>query len=370
MWEITSRGFLPENNPVHSLEFEPEFQDIEYLTSNIPEFLEKKEFRKNAISILNDVGLFCCKNEFPIEVTEKLFKHYCYIASSYVHAPYVKHISVLPKEISIPLVHLANKVSRHPILSYSCYALNNWRLIDPELEIKLGNIELQQNFSLSHKKDEDWFILVHVDIENSAAKAISVLNDYRKDAFIPPLEVLKSVHDSLINMNQTMNRMPENCSEDFYFKAVRPFIFSFENIVYDGCFENKPQTFRGETGAQSAIVPSLIAALGIKHGDTMLTKHLEVMREYMPIQHRKFISDLETMRDNNLSLRHWVVKQSSGEELYNHCLEELLKFRTKHLEFAINYIQKKVENPTGTGGTPFIPWLTQLRDETDEYFLR
>ena len=45
--------------------------------------------------------------------------------------------------------------------------------------------------------------------------------------------------------------MPEGCSAEVYFKKVRPYIFGFTDIVYEGCFGDVPQSYRGETGAQS-----------------------------------------------------------------------------------------------------------------------
>ena len=38
-------------------------------------------------------------------------------------------------------------------------------------------------------------------------------------------------------------------------------------------------------------------------------------------------------------------------------------------DYAVNYIEKKVDNPLGTGGTPYIPWLKQLIEETREFLL-
>ncbi len=48
-------------------------------------------------------------------------------------------------------------------------------------------------------------------------------------------------------------------------------------------------------------------------------------------------------------------------------LDRIIQFRQKHLEFAVNYIFTKVEDPSVTGGTPFMKWLAQLRDETAEH---
>ena len=44
-----------------------------------------------------------------------------------------------------------------------------------------------------------------------------------------------------------------------------------------------------------------------------------------------------------------------------------MEFRKKHLEFAVLYIQSKVTDPSGTGGTPFMQWLAQLRNETEAH---
>jgi len=374
MWDIAYRGFLPKDNPIHQLEFEPEFQDIEYLVAQMPLLTHQGKFRDEAVSCLKLIDPdFYEENDFDLETVEKLFKHYCYIASAYVHALNEPKVESLPAVIAVPLVHLSELVGRPPILSYASYCLNNWRLNDPAGLIHLDNLSLQQNFSHTNKQDEDWFILVHVEIEYCASLAMTMLNRFLtldKPTEQQLDETLRAVLGSLIAMNKAMSRMPEKCGEDFYFKAVRPFIFGFENIVYEDCFNNEPQSYRGETGAQSSIVPSFVAALGIEHKDSMLTKHLDLMRSYMPIPHRMFIEKLENKRDEGFSLRGAVIFAGKHLDLYNQCLEELLKFRTKHLEYAVNYIQKKVDNPTGTGGTPFIPWLSQLRDETDQYFLK
>jgi hypothetical protein len=44
--------------------------------------------------------------------------------------------------------------------------------------------------------------------------------------------------------------------------------------------------------------------------------------------------------------------------------EKEVDSRLKDLEFALDYIFAKVADPSGTGGTPFMKWLSQLGDET------
>jgi indoleamine 2,3-dioxygenase len=64
------------------------------------------------------------------------------------------------------------------------------------------------------------------------------------------------------------------------------------------------QSFRGETGAQSSIIPALDAALGIAHAEDMLHRYLKEMRHYMPPKHRGFIETVEA----GPSLRDYVLR--------------------------------------------------------------
>ena len=114
-------------------------------------------------------------------------------------------------------------------------------------------------------------------------------------------------------------------------------------------------------------MPTLLAALGVRHRDSLLTTHLDDMRKYMPPAHRKFILDRVSVRD--FVVQHAVHRRGPLTELYNACLAELIAFRSRHFDYAVNYIEKKVDNPLATGGTPYIPWLRQLIDETKTYLL-
>jgi indoleamine 2,3-dioxygenase len=286
-----------------------------------------------------------------------------------VHAPGLPTVPKIPAHVAVPLVHLAERACRPPILSYASYCLHNWRRIDPKGPIALGNIALLQNFSMpgDGKTDEDWFILVHVDIEARAGAALNAVQKMKAAIAKNDVPALAALLDaaaaSLHAMNQTLNRMPEGCSADVYFRKVRPYIFGFNDIVYEGCFDNKPQTYRGETGAQSSIIPTMLIAFGLRHKNTMLTAHLEDMRKYMPAPHRQFILE-------QASVREFAMKaEQKIKDRYNACLAEIIAFRSRHFEYAVNYIEKKVDNPIATGGTPYVPWLRQLIEESKEFYL-
>lgn len=376
-WDINFRGFLPLNDPPLFLEpknhnFTKTALMLENLAFNLSSFMEDRRIREELVAELRQV-----ENVVPLLENledvglERAMLLYSYFASSYVHATHENVANRIPKEIAIPIKFIADKLKRPPILAYASYCLMNWRRKNPLKPIELDNIELLQNFSKSAKRDEDWFILVHVDIEAKASRAINqALNIYThiysKDiaAIAKSLEQIKA---SLMAINATMNRMPEQCNPEVYYQKVRPYIFGFNNVVYEGG-NNQPQTFRGETGAQSSIIPAMQTLLGIVHQNSMLTMHLAEMREYMPKQHRSFLQLLE-VKNQNASLRDTVLNNFELRDIYNDCLREFIAFRKKHLEYAVEYIQKRVANPMGTGGTPFIPWLSQLVQESEAYFI-
>ena len=77
----------------------------------------------------------------------------------------------VPASIAVPWASLAARLGRPPVLSYASYALDNWRLLDRHGPLELGNLAIVQNFLGG--ADEDWFILIHVEIEARAARVLS-----------------------------------------------------------------------------------------------------------------------------------------------------------------------------------------------------
>lgn len=377
MWEVENNGFLPKQRPEYVLRNDSNStgRKLDDLGQLLPELLMDRKVREELVADLRGLqkhmpGYLDMLKDDPAQL-ERVMMLFSYFASAYIFAFGEKPADRLPEEIAVPFAAVSSLVGRPPILSYASYCLNNWMHTDHEKPVELGAIKLLQKFV--HPKfdgcvDEDWFILVHVDIEARAAEAMSAINEshahIESDNGSKVSECIHRLLKSLLAMNVTLKRMTEHCRPEFYFKVVRPYIFSFENVTYEGVYD-KPKTFRGETGAQSSIVPAVQTALGVLHKDSMLTKHLSDMRNYMPPQHRKYLVDLS----EKPTLRSYVQKDDSLKSLYNSCVEELSEFRSTHLQYAVDYIQKKVDNPKGTGGTPFIPWLSQLQKETEEYLL-
>jgi indoleamine 2,3-dioxygenase len=377
-WQLHDLGFLPVSDPLTRLAA-PELQPLERLGAELPQLVHSRSFRAASVEYLSGAPAWeDLLLTLEDRALERLFMLFSYFASAYVHAPGLPPVQRLPQAIAGPLVRLAQRVERPPILSYASYCLHNWRRHDPAGPVALGNIALLQNFSTPDdgKRDEDWFILVHVDIEAHAGSGLQALA--RAPAALAQgdaagvADILERLAASMAAMNRTLQRMPEGCSAEVYFRKVRPYIFGFFDVVYEGCFDNAPQSYRGETGAQSSIVPTLLMALGVQHKNTLLTTHLGDMRTYMPAPHRRFIAEQVSVRD--LVQRASASAQNGSgsrlRQIYNTCIDELIAFRSRHFEYAVSYIEKKVDNPLATGGTPYMPWLRQLIEETKEYYLR
>ncbi len=364
------RGFLPAEDPVFTLgdEAHEALRELEDMGAQIPELLQSQKLRESVKRMkLLQPDVFEHLDKRRLLMATRI---YAFLASAYVHQIDEPKVKLIPKNVAIPLYELTRRVGRKfPILSYDLYALNNWRKIDPTGAIQVENLDTIQKFV--RIPDEPWFILIHVEIEAKAAPAIRAIGNLQQAVLRHNTDSLKFTLDviaeSLNSMIKTLARMPEGNSPDVYAFAFRPYIQMFQGIRYEGVKELPPlPTFRGETGAQSSIIPSLDVALGIKHARTDLTDYVVDMRNYMPKRHRAFIEATEA-NESERPLRVYLMKRGRGSVIdsYNTCLERVMEFRQKHLEFAISYIQSKVSDPSGTGGTPFMRWLAQLRNETD-----
>ena len=368
----STRGFLPLEDPLMRLP--KTFDPWESVACSLPKLLASDHARRT----IEELPAFPIHEIVNDRERERAMTLLSYLGHAYVWRD-VRPAEVLPRQLAVPWHAVAESLGRPPVLSYSSYALHNFFRFDAQREIECGNIALTQNFLGGI--DEEWFILIHVEIERKAAPAMAALHaclDAAEAGDAERLEgLLAIVRMSIDAMDATLKRMPEWCEPFIYYHRVRPYIHGWKNhpdlpqgVIYEGveAYRGRPQQFRGETGAQSAIVPSLDAVLGIDHQEDMLRVYLMEMRTYMPPAHRVFIESLEARG----SVRPFVERCARGKltGLYNECVEGLERFRSRHLEYAANYIFRQAEtggkNPhaVGTGGTPFMQYLKKHRDET------
>ena len=374
------KGFLPGKNPLkeYSISSSEPLNRLHEIATSLPKLLLTgrvprtiKSLKKNELSI-EELLVKKSKRDLKLAMVQLSF-----IAHSFVWGGR-KPKERLPEVIAKPWVQVARFLGRPPVLSYASYCLDNWFLLEKE-PISLENVGLINNFLGG--VDEDWFVTVHVCIEHAAAgaveaaEALSQCNSDTKEKEIKSL--LIKIHKSLVEVIEIFSRMTERCDPYIYYHRVRPFIFGSKDnpdlksgLIFENQFENTAQFYRGETGAQSSIVPSLDGALGIQHSNDTLRHYLNEMREYMPPNHRRFIEKLES----SSQIRGLINQSAKLKDSYNNCLEQLTNFRSLHLKYAGMYIhqQSQQKNPfgsggstiRGTGGTPFMSYLKKHHDET------
>src|SRR5919106_1282468 len=367
------RGFLPAPDPLDRLP--SDFSPWDEIGRALPKLLMTGKVR----CFIQDMLLLDVTRLRDDRERRRAMAILSFLGHAYVWGE-KETVSSIPACLALPWHQLASRLGRPPVLSYASYALDNWRRLDPNQPIELGNIALLQNFLGG--QDEEWFVVIHVAIEAKAGPALAAIVAAQRAVIDDQPEVVESqlatIARTLEAIHEIMLRMPERCDPYIYFHRVRPYIHGWANhpslpsgMIYEGVedYRGHPQSFRGETGAQSSIIPCLDAALGIAHAEDMLRSYLREMRDYMPPKHRKFIEAVE----EGPSVRGYVKRLAKAHPAlrvaYNAAMEGVEVFRSTHLTYARNYIMKQSQrgahNPAdvGTGGTPFVAYLKKQRGE-------
>lgn len=292
--------------------------------------------------------------------------------------------SVLPSPIARPLVKLAQILNIPPFMSYAAsYALYNYYLVNPSLGTDIySNIRLIRSFERGADplSSEAGFILTHIHMVSQTgpliSSAISTLNAI--EASLHPntttstkalnTSILRSSLSTLLSTMQTieshMEKMWSNSLPKDY-PTYRTFIFGitsqplFPNgVIYDGCFDNLPQNYRGESGANDSIIPLLDNLCQIPMPRNPLTDILKEFRGYRPESQRSLLVWVES-KATELSTRDFMTSHAGLDVtvLYLRVLDHVRSFRWRHWMFAREYIIKRTKYPVATGGSPIVTWL-------------
>ena len=374
-------GFISSDEPLRYLVNKNEDEQIlEDLACSIPKLLLTNKIRKQ-IDSLPDTFFSHNLEKYSEQELRLLNVQFSFLAHAYVWGDLVPS-GILCAAIAKPWSKISEMLGRPAILSYASYCLDNWHKINQDEGVNLDNVALNYNFLGGI--DEDWFVTIHVCIEHAANKAIQSAfniaskfeNDECNDQFL--VDELNSIKKSMLEVNHIFRKMPEKCDPYIYYHRVRPYIFGWKNnpalpdgLIYESCFDEKPQLYRGETGAQSSIVPTLDALLNVEHERDELREYLDEMKSYMPPSHRELIKYVE----DHSELKKAVSDNEDLQALYDECCQEISIFRSQHLRYAADYIHNQSTKNTlfgsggskvrGTGGTPFMKYLKKHRDETD-----
>ena len=369
------RGFL-SHYEIDEIALPSMLDDVKQAAANLSGLLSSGRVR-HWLGQIDDPRLEEWACEAPEEEVRTAMVRYSFLVQAYVWGEPVAP-AYLPANLARPIVAIADRLGQAPILPYSGYVLDNWARLDKAGAIALDNIYMFQNFLGGD--DENWFVMVHVAIEAEAGAlldgAVRLIGAAKERDRAEAERLLTSMDEAWDRIYAVFKRMPERCDPYIYFHRVRPYIHGWANnpaldggLIYEGVekFGGKPQAFRGQTGSQSSIVPSMDALLGVRHSADPLKAFLDELHEYRPVEHRRFIEDLAAQSQ----VREFVAEAGSDglKQAFNACVEQVARFRTRHLEYAANYINKQAGSvagnhpDVGTGGTPFMKYLKKHRDE-------
>ena len=338
---------------------------------------EKVKELPNLIEIINTLETINFTDR--VLILQVLFRCYSFLVSSYCLEPtynsyikdktYEKARTVIPQNIAEPYCKISELLGCYPWLEYHySYGLGNFTILNHKANYnyELEDIEVESLFC--GDKDEINFIKVHILINLCTPSLITYLYDIfdsieknRSDLII---EALKNLNTCVHNMNEKRKLMWKNSNTERY-GAYRIFLMGSEGndkifgdgLLYENVKEERVK-YRGETGAQDDIIPTLDIFTGITkfYPDTILTKYLHNLRDYRPKVIIDFFNDLEK-ESINLKDRIFSLCGKRGLIYLLSIVNEIYLFRNGHWQFVQNYIMNNTEYNVATGGTPLNMWL-------------
>jgi len=366
-------GFVPSSPPLANL---PEyFSRWEDLARNLPTVIRERRVREE----VKGLPLLDFSEETLVSESEwrRAYVLLSFLAQAYIWVEGEEGLpDKVPEILAVPWNATACRLGMPPVITYASTVLYNWKLRDVHAPVDGNNLYAATNFTGT--EDESWFYMVALLIDHAAVPGLkAIVHAYQSlmdDDHRSLIQNLTDVQMALGCMLDVFLRMYERCNPKVFYMKIRPFqagskgLEAFPTgIIYEGV-DSKPKQYHGASAGQNSSVHSFDIFLGAEHTGSD-AEFLHAMRHYMPSKHREF---LETLA-HQPSVREYV-KQSRDSKLiasYNGAVDALAKFRSEHAIMVTRYIvnQKRHSVNTsldmrGTGGTPFMMFLKNVRDDT------
>lgn len=395
------RGFLPREDPL--VDLPPAFAGLDSLLKRMTihqpadasghratGLLGKGEFGDAILDELSPTGPEARAVDAAIEsgnshLLAALFRDYCFATSAYLLEPvdrsyrqtglYTQGRDTLPAQLAVPLKKLADKLGHFPYMEYaSSYALVNYRFKDPHHQGPAGrysfdNMDLIRSFE-DAQGSERGFILVHVEMVSYTGALVSATEDALRAVNAADMPSFEDALERLLvvyrKINASMETMWSRSLPADYLK-YRSFIFGtgpkkmnamFPNgVTYEGV-SDEPQFYRGESGANDSIIPTLDNLLEITAHmpNNDLTRTLRDFRSYRPRNQREFLAQLEA-RATLAGVRRFAMGTARAKALYVLLVDQVREFRNRHWMFTKSYIIARTTYDIATGGSPILQYL-------------
>ena len=297
-------GFMPIKDPLERLP--DEFEKLQNIMDNFNQIVLSEIQMTDCIANLPNYLNLIKKNK-DIFVLQALFRSYAFLTSGYLLQPahlnqqngkYGKARTELPSNITQPFEYVAEKLQVYPYMDYHYgYSLGNYIRCDKTKGFEYENLKMACSFSKS--SDENGFIMLHVDIVSKTPKLIRGIKIYTEGN---KLEGLQLIHEASIDINSRRQQMWKASNYKNY-NNFRAFLMGIKGneeifgngVIYQGSENIELRTYRGQTGAQDDVIPTLDIFTGVVkyYPDNELTKYLLNLREYRPKIVQKFFQELE-----------------------------------------------------------------------------
>lgn len=396
-----AHGFMPTKRPLIRL---PErYKELQELMDAVPYHCRKDSVTNKYV---DEPGLLATPNaieeavkklpNFLEQVSQEtdtfviaaLYRNYVFLTSSYLLEPSNHHFvrtgdygvarQVLPANIAQPLCKVSEILDVYPWLDYHyAYSLGNWVVRDDNKPFTWDNMDMATCFS--GRRDEHGFIMVHADINQHSPGLIGSIHETLSgmDGRSMPTVAsgLKNAFVAMTKLNARRKTM-WTASNPTRYNDFRVFIMGShsnpkifgEGVVYEGVSDEKRQ-YRGESGAQDDVVPTMDCFTGVVdfYPVNDLTKYLIDLRTYRPKVIQRFLNDLRKRCTNMVSqVAHMTANWMTGSDLKDSldslvwlasCIDQIHEFRHGHWMFVQRYIMANTKYEMASGGTPITTWI-------------
>jgi len=131
-----------------------------------------------------------------------------------------------------------------------------------------------------------------------------------------------------------------------------------DGVIYEGVGDEKPQYFRGESGANDSMIPLGDNLLEITSSfpENELTAVLRDFRRYRPPTQREYIESVEA-RARLAKVKAFAYADVKSLALYALNVDQIREFRNRHWSFTKEYIIRRSAYGIATGGSPILRYL-------------
>ncbi|UNI23006.1 Indoleamine 2,3-dioxygenase [Purpureocillium takamizusanense] len=395
---VTANAFLPDRSPLRALP-DPYYEPWELVAQHLPALIEAGRIR-DSIAQLPVLSTDRLRSEAE---WRRAYALLCFLTHAHVWGG-EKPEEILPPQITLPFLRVAEHLELPPVLTYAGANLWNFTCAGDDFT-QLDDLSLL--FSFTGTESESWFLLISVAMEAKAAGILQTMMEALEAVKTRDYDVvsdaLGQLRGCIQGVSALLERMYEKCDPMTFYHHIRPFLagsMSMEaaglprGVFYDeGDGKGAWRQLRGGSNGQSSLIQFFDVVLGVEHnthGAAGQKSYHDEVREYMPGPHRRFL--VHAARAGSIRELAMVPPATEAQrrlrDAYTAATEALSSFRNKHIQIVTRYIILPSKQPwqgpkrrqnlassssqrngdeelTGTGGTMLVPFLKKARDETN-----